>query len=497
MVKTKNKSFLEKITAPLFNVFYYKVVLMIMLIPTLIVYTIDFNYRILFVMLAWGAVICLYDLFTKRKFLRASGMLWLLGFLIVFALSVFVNFKNSFNLNFTNFGYNVIALVLLYPNTTNNDKNRILKEVSVINYIFIAMTTVLSTISLIMFVTLHAVAIEGTDTTYVVGWYHNRLFGLYANTGYMITTIGLALLVLQIVVLKTLNKRFTVWHKVFFIYTAISNFLSICLENAKGAFISFAAFIFVFVFFLLYRILTRKNYKAFKVWTVSILASVLSSVVFFGAVYSIRPVLAYVPGIYSDIMGVEHGDLDDILTNEGEIELDEDNKINIDRDISSSYGFLTGRPKIWKFGLKEFLKKPLIGHGPQSHREYHILDIGLRHFHNLIIQSLVSVGILGSIFIFVFFFKKLLKTFSLLLNKIVSDDKFILVGMTIFAVVAMFIVNSMSEVTVLFLARFSVFIFWILFGYMITLVSDDKKPKEDLWLEKIADSIDNKLKKKN
>ena len=51
----------KKISDIIFNVFYYKVALMFFLIPTLLVYCVSFNYKLLFVMLGWGALICAYD----------------------------------------------------------------------------------------------------------------------------------------------------------------------------------------------------------------------------------------------------------------------------------------------------------------------------------------------------------------------------------------------------------------------------------------------------
>lgn len=486
MDNLQSKTFFQKVASIVFNTFYFKIILMLVMIPTLLVYTVNVNFKILLVMLAWGAAICLYDFITKRNFLRASGMIWLIAFLAVFLLAVLYNFKNSFNLNITSFGYTFLALVLLYPDTTNKDKNRVLKELSAINYIFIGMTAVLSTVSLIMFITLYSDMVIRGDMKYVVGWVSNRLFGLYANTGYMITSIGLVMIVLQVFVLKARDIKLTAWHKTFLIYTAISNFLSLCLENAKGAFISLAAFIFVFVFFILYRTFKKKNFKAFKTYLISVIASAMACVLFFGIVYGLRPVLSYIPNIYTSIVSDR--------TDEEDSDIE---KIDIERDIPENYGAMTGRPKIWQFGLEEFAKNPLVGYGPQSHREYHVVDIGLRHFHNLIIQCLVSVGIFGSLFIFIFFFKKFLGSMKNIFKKIVTDDKYVFVVMTIFAIAIMFVVNSMAEVTILFLARYSMFLFWMLLGYMITLLSDDKKAKEDLLMEKLADGIDAKLKKKN
>ena len=105
----------KKITDIIFNVFYYKVALMFFLVPTLLVYCVSFSYTPLLAMLGWGALVCVYDLFVRRNFVKARGMLWLIGFLGAFAVSVLLNYKVDLTLNFSSWAYSVIALFLLYP----------------------------------------------------------------------------------------------------------------------------------------------------------------------------------------------------------------------------------------------------------------------------------------------------------------------------------------------------------------------------------------------
>ncbi len=468
---------MSKIGKALTNVFVYKVVLMFFMIPTLLVQAVTFNYKLLFVMLFWGALLCLYDLFTKRVFLKAQGMLWLLLFLISFTVSVALNIKTAPNLNVATWGYTVITLLLLYPNHIGQDKQRVLREISVINYIFIAMTTVLSTVSFAMYVISYVRLVSYGDQTYVIGWGNNRLFGLYWNTGFMITAIGLALLVIQVVIIKSQHKKIKPLLKVFFIYTAILNFVCMCLENAKGAYISLAAFVAVFAFYLVGRFLAKRGLSAVKNTLLAGVAALLAAVALFGAIYAVRPVLAYVPGLYRLMESNEQ-----IL--EKEIE-----KQEIERDIPENYGALTGRPKIWKFGLEQFLQKPIFGYGPNSHREYHVVDTGLRHFHNFIIQSLVSVGIVGSVFIFIYLLKTFIKGLVLLLKQRYQNSPYIFVAWAFFALLVMFFVNSMAEVTILFMMRFSSVIFWIYLGYFQILLDDKLEGKDDAFFARLCNKL--------
>lgn len=468
---------MSKIGKALTNVFVYKVVLMFFMIPTLLVQAVTFNYKLLFVMLFWGAALCLYDLFTKRIFLKAQGMLWLALFLISFAISVVLNIKTAPNLNVATFGYTVIMLILLYPNHIGKEKQRVLREVSVINYIFIAMTAILSTVSFVMYAISYVRLVSYGDQTYVIGWGQNRLFGLYWNTGFMITAIGLALLAIQVVILKSQHKKIRVWMKVFFAYTAVLNFVCMCLENAKGAYISLAVFVAVLAFYLAGRFLARHNFKVVMNTLLSMLAALLAALAVFGAVKIARPALAYIPGVYK------------LMESENQIQEKEIEKQEIERNIPEGYGALTGRPKIWKFGLEQFAQKPIFGYGPNSHREYHVVDTGLRHFHNFFIQSLVSVGIVGSAFIFIYLFKTFFKGFVLLFKQRLENNAYIFAAWAFFALFCMFLVNSLAEVTILYMMRFSSVLFWIYLGYFQILLDDRLKGKDDALFAKFCNKL--------
>lgn len=488
---------LKKITDCVFNVFYYKVALMFFLIPTLLVYCVSYNYKLLFVMMGWGALACVYDLIIRRNFVKARGMVWILGFLVVFALSVVLNFKTGLSLNISSWAYTTIALFFLYPDSTIKDKKTALKEISAINNVFIVMTMVFSTISLGMYICLYGEIISFGDQRYSVGWTHNRLFGLYANTGYMITAIGLAIIVLQIAVTKARKDKIKKPYALFLGYTAVVNFCSMCMENAKGAFFSLAAFVAIATFFVVLRKLLKKGKKEVASGALSIVSAVVAVAIMFGIIYTARPMLSYLPGIYHNAGGLYYGEERPSETEEPKD--DEDEKlqgVEIDRNIDESYGFFTGRTIIWKFGLQEFMEKPIFGHGPQSHRDTFIVDNYLRHFHNLIIQIIVSVGTVGSIFIFGFFLTVFIFLLKKLFRKAKEGDENYYVAVILFAFLGMLVVNSMAEVTILFITRFAMFIFWMFLGYTVALLSDGETTKGTIFLEKVNDKINNIFHKK-
>lgn len=513
---------LKKVTDCIFNVFYYKIALMFFLIPTLLVLCVSFNYKLLFIMMGWGAILCFYDLIVRRNFVKARGAIWLIMFLLVFALTVFLNYKTALNLNVSSFAYTVIALFLLYPDSNIKSKEVALKEITAINNIFLGMTTVLSTISLGMFVKLYSYSMTYGDQTYVMGWFQNRLFGVYANMGYMTTAIALALAGIQIFAYKARNRKMSKPYKAFMIYTAIVNFLSMCLENAKAAFISLGVFLAISTFFIISEKLIRKGYKSLKADFISLISAVIAVAIMFGLISTTRPILAYVPNLYLLITHSENNsnssgaDSEPISENETDKnEIDEDvNKdddedsgkdkvkdkleaIEIDRDVPEDYGAFTGRTTIWKFGLEQFLNKPVFGYGPQSHREYFIVDNDLRHFHNLIVQIFVSVGAVGAFFILGFFLLTFIHILLSLFKMRKRGSLYFSVAAVIFAFLGMLLINSMAEVTILFIARFAMFLFWMYMGYIQVFFDEENKTKGTAILEKVNHLMNKVIKGKN
>lgn len=476
-------NFLKAAKAAFLNVFYYKAALLVLLMPTLIAPLEQYSYRILYIAAAWGGVLCAYDLFTKKRFLKTRGMLWLLAFLVIFGISVLINYKTAFSTNVASLIYTAVAVLLLYPDHSSSDKQQALKEMTALMNIFIGMTAVFSAVSLFMFASLYENLFNYAGGDNPIGWYGNRLYGIYKNPCYMNSAIGIALIVTQFITQKAREKRIKKPLVAFYVITFVLNFCSMCLENARGAFLSLAFFAAILSFLFMFRFLRRKGNNAAVAAILSLFCGAAAAGLVIGAVYCIRPILKFIPQLYA------------LLTTGEKLDF----ALDIERHVDASYGTLTGRPAIWKFGIQEFLKKPVFGYGPQSHTDKAVVDIGIQHFHNLPIQCLVSVGILGTLPLLVYFFRFLADLVTYHRKNLSGDDKTVFAMIALTAVFGMFILNSMSEVTVLYLTRFSMFLYWIFTGYMHILADNNKKTKDDLLAEKTASFLDSIFtrKKKN
>jgi hypothetical protein len=101
------------------------------------------------------------------------------------------------------------------------------------------------------------------------------------------------------------------------------------------------------------------------------------------------------------------------------------------------------------------------------------------------VQSLVSVGTVGSVFVFGFFITIFIFMTKSLLKVYKENDKYFYVILALLSIIAMFFVNSMAEVTILFLPRISMFLFWIFMGYANVIIGGENKTKGTKFLSKI------------
>ena len=142
--------------------------------------------------------------------------------------------------------------------------------------------------------------------------------------------------------------------------------------------------------------------------------------------------------------------------------------------------------------MEEFCKKPIFGWGPLSFNTIKVFEAPLRHLHNFIVESLAGVGIVGSFFIFFFLISALVELLRKSFSRKFADDKYSNVIYTCIAMLIMFAVNSMAEVTILYMTRLSVFLFWLYLGYTITLLDDGKPSRFDKPLLKLYNLLNRK-----
>lgn len=499
---------LKKIRNFIVNPFYLKVFFVITSFLLVTTVTRPYVDGVIKFGILWAAIVFFYDLFTERRVLKSHSMLLLVGFLVVFGTTILINYKVEFKNNISSWLYTVCMLLVLYP-YKGIHKEQALREISVLNYTYLGLTCIGSTISFILFLKQTTYWGEYYGLKYCIGVYDNRLFGIYLNPGIVLTSVAICLCIIQFFINHNRNEKRVGIH-IFLAYSFIINFICMALENSKGAFIGMAAVCGFLCAFRLWKLLQNKKILLRSAACLCII--LVSAGLFLGVISLSRSGLSYLPPLFMQNQVSETKETQpssdkpsqNNATSQTETEATnkEDSKghaskVEMDRtEIPDNYGVMTGRPIIWRFGFTEFAKRPLLGYGPNYHTHVQVLERPLSHFHNLIVQCLVSVGSIGSFFILLF----LALQFCYLLRRLFSQNSNMLYA-SIFALLFMLGINSMAEVTILFLIRPTAFVFWIYLGYLMAM-SDSNNEKislfdkpfyaVDQWLTKKTDIIKNR-----
>lgn len=426
--------------------------------------------------LIWAIVVILYDLFTRRRFLKTRFALPVLGLLAAYAVTlvgVWANYSYAFQESYLDWGCSVVALLVLYPPTTD-DRETGLRRMDVLNWLLVVLTTVVSAIGVWMFIVGYGTRFYSdiTDYNYCVGFVSQRLTGLYRNAIYPTPLIAIFVAFLQLARTKGRARL----RRGLLIVGVVVNTLHLVLSNSRGVVYALALFAALAAMFLVRR---RLNGRRWMIrWGIGALAAATALSAVLVAVPLVRDVFAYVPPLVERVSQTidkpSDGDAADWPI-EGSID-----PLDLDRVTPDYYGAMTGRPIIWRQGMGFFAERPWFGYGPYALKDEVSISEEhpepLAHFHNIFVQSLVSLGVVGSLFFIVL----LLGAAWLVLCRMIFDEShehyttLVLLG----AMLAALLCVNLADVTIFFLSKNSEFVFWSYLGYTLLLV-DDKPLKLD------------------
>lgn len=444
----------DKLEKTLFNVFGLKiaaVVLFFGLNLSVLKTTMD---GLVKVVLLWGAAVFLYDLFARRKALKGRGALFLWLFFLFYAVSVVLNINPHIKNEISLYGYMLVALLLFYP-VPEDSEAELLRQLRTLTWVYIALTAAACTVSLVIFSIRFDTTFVYGGIDYYVGVYEHRLWGIFSNPNSPTVLNGVVLTILQFTLLRekprTVGRR---WQRAALIYTLAVSLMVMILAQSNGLLISLGAFVFLMAGYACIRFLRGKG----KRWLPAIVCSLLTAVFSVTALWALfeygRVGLSYLPTLVDRVESL--GDADSVIEKPVDLERDPD------KDGSSE---MTGRPEIWKQGIGVFLQKPLFGNGSSRFSDglyWHGRQ--LLHFHNIVVQALASSGLAGTLMLGVF------GVYGVIClvrgRRRFSSPTVTVLG----AFLVMVLMDNMGEVTLLFRADLSLFVFWIYFGYLMALV---------------------------
>ncbi|MBE6768660.1 MAG: O-antigen ligase family protein [Ruminococcaceae bacterium] len=439
--------------------------------------------------LVWAAAAIVWDVLTTRRILKTRFALPIAGLLAAYGVTVGIvafAYPAAWYETALNWVCSFATLWVLYPPVTG-DKEQGLRRLSGINRLLIVLTTAAAAVGIGMFLTGYGEYFYSsiTEYNYPQGFVDGRLTGVYRNAIYPTAFIGFAAAVAEWVRLQ--GKRWGA--RTVLLLSMLLNVLHVVLSNSRSLTLALALFTALTAVLVLRG---RLPGGAVLRWSVGVTAAVAVAAAVMLLTPYVRRGCAYLPQYFTPAVSdttptAPDTDMPDTDAPSGEgdeqtppsVKPTPDNQakpnqgpVNVDRE--NPHGTLTGRPVIWKQGIEAFLKRPLFGHGPfalkDSIRLSETSGEKLSHFHNVFLQSFVSVGVVGSVFFFLLIFGAAFVLLRWLFKNRTHPQYTILSVLSSFLATMVFI--NMADTTLFFLSKNSEFVFWTYLGFAVMLTED-------------------------
>ena len=426
--------------------------------------------------LVWGALCLLTDLCTARRALHSRYVLCILAFLLLFGVTVLLNRDAQPAANLTEWVYTGLLLLVLYPDyACGGDKQRAARRVTAIALLLCVLTLIASLISLGMFAAQYSGSVTCDGTTYPVGFVNRRLTGVYRSAICPTAALGILAAVSQWHAADGQSRGRRRGWRAFLLCVAAVNWIELCLAYARALVIGLMAAAGMIAFF------TVRSLAADRTRLRRLGAAALAAIVCAAAVYGgfrlVRKTVPYLPQLWQNVSGQ--------IPESGPAV----GPVNVERYTPPGYGTLTGRTEIWEKGLRFFAEKPLFGHGAHTLSGQTQLSVShepLTHFHNIVIQALVSSGALGTLPLCVLFGGLLYTLLRRLVRcrRLTPPDRLCLY---LTALLVFLFVANVTDTTILYMGRLAGCLFWSFAGYALILAGDAGPAQLDRPLVRLLD----------
>ncbi len=487
--------FLKKV---LFNTVLYKacVAVIFMLIPTALFCFAPQGITI--VMLLWGAALLLHDLFTQRNFLKPTGSILLLLFILGYFITVCFFSENDLVSTINVYCWTIIEFFLLLAvrNGEKKDARTLLQEVYYINIGVSGAALFAAVTSLICFfcrITIVMPDPEGLNQYWSFGIANTRNSGIFNNPIPLASAMYLGCIASFYNLL--FNKKMRLPGKLFYILTAI--ICTICMQTTMtrtyivGLYllIALAAFIGGYNFF-------SARFKVFKTVMCALLATVVFTGAALGCVELSKKGMTLIvsntaPHIY--ILGYDNesssstdpSENPDVSIDETEKEISDKlglgNELTLNRDeIKRMPNFFYPRNELWKVGLQVIPHSSVLGvttgnlassslqYGNTEYFNKYWTD-GIPTYHNAYFDVAISAGLLGLVLLLGFVILQILRTVKMIF--LWKKERISVRGMACYGILAAYLAVHIFFVclffgTLVFCNLAVCLYFWITLGYV-------------------------------
>lgn len=435
----------------------FKMVYLIHLFLSMIVYTAG-NKISLILLLICGVIIGIYRIIHIKDYLKFQNVFIMLAFLVSYIIPNIVFIKYGITEQAQMFVWMVFQFFLVYTFNIENKISDIYKEMKILFYTIILLSTIASSVSLgMMFANYSTVVTSIGGNTFLTGltkW--GRLYGVYNEVNYA-SVFTIVSIFLAHMFLKQTNKKFS---KVCLISSNVIQILYIVFGQSRTAQV---CIIMAAVVLLICKTLENVNKKYILKNSITALLIIVISFWGFPKVVSLYNIIDF-----------------DTFSGSANIDKKEDDdKIEMGREDLESGDISNRRFDIWASSLDFIKDEPIFGIGNRNiiaYAQENIPDsymitndlFDFDAFHNTLIDIVVSQGVIGLLIALVLVYR--------VLKYVVARWKFLdekerYVCNYLLSIEIMIAGSAMFLSHVFYVNILTTYCFWLLLGYLIVILS--------------------------
>lgn len=357
----------------------------------------------------WGVMIILFDFFSKRIMFKSQYWYLLLLVAVSFSITFLLNYQYNLSKITYSFVYMITSFFVIYPIDMNKQSHDILKSLRKFNNILVTIVFFASFISLVQFVFLISYHVPtGSEGLFArQGFMESRLFGIYTspNIGSIFGFLSIIAAFINYIVEDGLRR---IW-KVIYMANLIVQILYFVLSSSRGTQLTVCVFLTLVIIAIIFSKALRDSLQIVYGRSIKMLIFFILGILLFSTVLiePTKSILGYVPNIVKSV------NRDTNLNEKREVD-----KVVIEHSKDGAE-LSSGRFTIWKAGLKAWKQHPFFGYGSPnfywsgenkqldesklSEQDVHELTRARGNMHNGYLQVLVSLGVVGTVFIFIFY----------------------------------------------------------------------------------------------
>ncbi len=431
----------------------------------------------------FGAANCLYRLVNYKRFIKTPYLILGCLFIGSYLLTVIINIKYGITESVQGLIWMIFQVFLLYCCDIEKPLAALKNEFKRVGLVFVAYITSACVVSLVMLLkNFGEMFVLDKETLIPRGFVWGRLWGVFSDPNYGSASVCISGM-LCLFFLHTATKRH---QKAAAVLSLIISFLYIVFSDSRTGFVALlcSLFVWLYVRFSVKNKLSEKKagrsllFRRVTALTISIFISAGT----IGAIYATKEV-------YNLAISIQQAN----SPSEGP-------NMQIKRYSTVEESDPSNRRiEIWGSGLEIFKTSPVAGVGfrnilaaaADKTPDTYIINntyTDFDAFHNMWMDVLVSQGILGFLLFFTFTVLCALSAFHLLLLLLAKKSADSIWFGTLLAVVVTSLVSSLFVSDTLYVNSPNAVMFWVVLGYLMRFVSDEKTRIKTLRSNKSAET---------